>query len=74
VQQCQYSDWLLAVERGVQISSGVIDVILPKTEGEEAAGHLPSLRIEVKNDCNYTTSPPYAFMTWTGTTLTSQTF
>jgi hypothetical protein len=42
--------WLLAAECGVQILSGVIDVILPKTEGKEAAGPLPSPRIEVKNE------------------------
>ena len=49
-QRYQYSDWLLAVECGVQISSGVVDVILPKTEGEEAAGHSPSPRIVVTNE------------------------
>jgi hypothetical protein len=47
-QRCQYSDWLLVVVFGVQISSGVIDDILPKTEWEDAAASHLHLELSLK--------------------------
>ena len=37
---------------------------------EREAGHSPPSIVEVKNNWNYLSSPPFGFMTCTGTNLT----